>query len=623
LANYTKAALTVSDTVELKNTPGNIGEFVALKQYSNSDATGGGTFRLSNTTYPTGRNVFSAPDGKQWIRITTPDVPDTVELKKLPPIYPDGYTVYLRKLSSANPYGGGTLVMSDSLYPEMGLFAFDHTKKGKQWVRQGLLEKKPIYLAEYGVVPNDSTFSLSNTKIINRVLKEIYTGPNSLTKVGEAVLPAGIIWVEPEFPGRPYCIKTNSGTILSGKGTSTQSNGTQLRLRANKVAAGDTCVVLVDSLAARILLKQPRLSGAWSHWMHVRDLSIDCNGQNQPDGAITGGVWIDYPGEASDVKNMQIGNYEGWGFRVTGDAAPPLSMKNISCFPSNRADTTGDYSVSQRKGFFIETGIHGYNLSGDAGRPLVYIRKGAVDIYGLKFEVGNIYSNGTYVALPVVIDSVNYIGSQVTIRGLTADAGQSDPNFNETAIILRGKSDQKVMCLFEISQATGWDNLFKYTINGVSDSVARGDNLIGDAEQRASIIRFGYTVVADFVQPIKPYPSNGFLYENHLDTLVQTLYYDTDQQFHVRSPRNTTVIEQWDGTDQAIFGANDIKFKKSIISEVQTNLESNTFIKQIPTPGNPASGYASIFLNQNGNDYFLLIKFANGDVDTLASSLAP
>jgi hypothetical protein len=67
LANYTKAALTVSDTVELKNTPGNIGEVIALKQFSSTDTLGGGVFQImSGTKTKDGRNIFRSNVGSYY-----------------------------------------------------------------------------------------------------------------------------------------------------------------------------------------------------------------------------------------------------------------------------------------------------------------------------------------------------------------------------------------------------------------------------------------------------------------------------------------------------------------------------------------------------------------------------
>ena len=68
LVDSFKAALTVADTTELKTTTGKAGEFVYLKQLSNSNANGGGLFVYQSSGTPDGYVVVSASGGGVWVR---------------------------------------------------------------------------------------------------------------------------------------------------------------------------------------------------------------------------------------------------------------------------------------------------------------------------------------------------------------------------------------------------------------------------------------------------------------------------------------------------------------------------------------------------------------------------
>jgi len=151
---------SVPDTTSLKTLNAGDGTVVFLKQYSSSDATGGGWFIVRESSEATGTNYFNHPaSGRQWAReeldqLAYTTASDTTALKALS--MGEGSTTYLKQLSSANTNGGGWFAVIDSAHEE-GIVAFDHPTAGLQWVRDIYRIRGAIKPSWAGAVGDGST----------------------------------------------------------------------------------------------------------------------------------------------------------------------------------------------------------------------------------------------------------------------------------------------------------------------------------------------------------------------------------------------------------------------------------------------------------------------------------
>lgn len=536
-----------------------------------------------------------------------------------------GSMINIRKSGAG---ANGLYVLSDSTYPENGFFAFNTPAAGKQLVNYNLYMNRPHFAADYGVVVNDSTYSATNTSILNALFLAAYQNANFLAR-GNVVLPRGIIWVE-RASGKNYCLNIQYGIVIDGAGPSVQNQGTMIKMRAGQTtSSSDTIHVVVNGPAATYL-SGGSISPLWWHESGLRNLAI--NGQSASNSGYVTGLTIARPGEASFVENLWVGQWRGWGVRVHSISAPHLRISSVSSFPGaykTASDTTVDFSISPRKSFWFSNGasINGNNLSGDNGRPLVYIGSGGkgasagahIKIDHLKYESGNSSSPGYTVSVPIVIDSVSNIGSSVRIDDLSANRGDNFAAGGRQVVYIRGPNIATHLPLVEIgiAQAGKYQNIARWEFPGQVDSVSRFDNVDGDAAQTGGFYRIAYANnIYERNSTAKEFGA-GVLLQNYNQYWVKSYYVQgTGSQLNIKLPTDSLLIETKFGTDLAtVDSTNGMILKRPLFLDAMY-----LQMEEQPAPSAPSANHGRMYLQADGSgNTMLLIKFANGDVDTLAT----
>ncbi len=396
---------SVADTTALKALSADSNfTTVTLGQYNTANPNiGNGIFTLLSTSYSTDKhNIFSAPGGKQWVRITAPDVPDTTVLKKLPPIYPDGYAVSLDGLSSSNNRGGGVFVLSNSSYPTGGV-AFTSSISGKQWVRESFNNFNRANIEWFGAIPDDSAKATTNRIAIQAAIDLVFIS----NYYGEVIIPAGIFWVNAVPSSNPaYCIDLKT-VHISGISTHPSTHS------AIKMADNQNATVLYT--------KTVENSNEWWHHGRLENLNVICNGDNN---TVANGIFIYKSGEVSYIRSVQINKVKGFGLKLGGSAHD--FIENVTIFSS----TSASHSIldKERIGFWFngsgQRTIH--SISGDNLNPIVYTT-GSVnfEINGIKFENSSV--SDTLASLVWIDTSSTGVSpdgnvSRVAIRNVKVDA---------------------------------------------------------------------------------------------------------------------------------------------------------------------------------------------------------
>lgn len=518
-----------------------------------------------------------------------------------------GKQIWLEKISATNNTGSGYFIYKDTVItryasiPQNNIFDSNigrgylwlPASGGGYWFNEELLKSATINLMDAGIKLNDATAAAYNRDLIDDVqrLKNILGGSLNI------VFPYGVTWVNKKSD-QNYCIEYYGGVVYRGDGQSgTTGAGSVIKLNDSQ-----NCYVFGTQLTEDL--------NSWLHWSRLSNLVIDCNGDNNT-FASAGDFY--QMGENAEIKSIMVQQYKGHGLRFSG-AHAPLWVENVTLFPATSA------GQQERTGVFVDSSsskMSFKSLSGDYNSPFFKFHRAAgnVDISGVKIE--NTLIDTTSKKSLFYFDDVD--GNTITVEIAHVFANTADMqnyvyvNYSGSAI----KPFIRLKNSFLTNSGSAY-NIYRtpidsaYNVTGnyfISDLPFSGNVTVNDYRYGSSIF---WSTLASGV---------GFI--DHLGNYVLSIFYNSDQKLHIKSPRNSILFEDYNGNDLLEVGATSINAKKTFVSETQFNMESPFLLKQQTTPGNPPTDYVYTWLNKNGSDYFFLVKFPNGDVDTLATSLAP
>lgn len=500
--------------------------------------------------------------------------------------------VYLAKTSPTNKYGSGMFSAKDSasFVQQFGIaslipgLCYSTNVPGKIFVRESIYGSS-ITFYDVGAIPDDSSSATGshNTTVVQKLLDFSATG-----KV-KAVVPGDVFWFN-KVSGEDYCLRVEPGLSLEGYGVETGW------------AAGSTLAMRNGQNGT--LLKQT--TDGWLHSTQIKNITLMPNGFNN---TTANGLYVIKLGENAEVSNVQVSGIRGYGMRF-GNVTAHDRVFNITLNPATGASK--DIVDKERIGIWLEkSGKRSFkDISGDNMSPMFYLHGAVtVKIDGLKIE-GDYTSGWTKTAV-IWCDSVPNANSFLKIENLHVSITDTlntlvrvtGPNFFQPPIIF------DLGFVFNADTLVASENLGNTVVNSYG-------RLIGFIPVAGA----GGTTTRNVFHDLLDFQSSGLSYIRFADTNgnFQGLLRSLTNVLYIRAPENDIVFEDDDGIDLLNIDSSLINIYRPLILSGHVTMSEQT------APSSPASNKGVFYFQDDGSGNTLfLVKFANGDIDTLASSEIP
>lgn len=367
-----------------------------------------------------------------------------------------------------------------------------------------------------------------------------------------------------------------------------------------------------------VVVTQGVVDGAsFTHMGGIENVSFMLNGNNAGNTTQIGAIKAIKPGENWGIYNVQMNDYVGEAIYVNGSA--PINLEKIhavaadSLFSGTRQDSSKRIALRIHSSGNVKVD----RLSGDASTIRITGWAKALTIQNWKWEA----ASHSDIRNLIHFDDVSGDFTQLFLFGSGIDntSGTTLPRFIE----ITGDAITDVPSIVGIgNDFFDFDTLISNNVeSGADRDVPLGSRSVpfmfyASANANITAARWNSSLLIPDNYAIQFYDSNN--------GWVESIKFTTGLNLQIRTPRTGILLEGSDGTDLMLLqSAQSYNYKPANFSD-QIRSNKDILFTEMSAPSNPSSDTAKLYAQDDGSgNTLILVRFSNGDVDTLATSGSP